>query len=56
MPEHQTVAWVIDQLKQYPPDTRVEFQTGYFDPSKYWASDYLNDDGVLCVDIEEGGI
>ena len=54
--EWQTIGWLMEQLKGYPPDTRLEFFTGIYQRPQFPISIYPNEDGTGCnVDLEEGG-
>ena len=50
----QTVGWLIDQLKDFPPDGRLEFYAGLASEPQFPISIYPNEDGTGCnVDLEE---
>ena len=52
----QTVGWLIEQLKDFPPDGRLEFYAIDIDPDRplFPISIYPNEDGTGCnVDLEE---
>ncbi len=54
---HQTVGWLIEQLKTYPKNLPVVFATAQFSPPLYFFSDYLIDNGtVLCIDVGEDNV
>ena len=54
----QTVGWLIEELKGFDPDERLEFYAGRGEPC-FPISIYPNEDGTGCnVDLEEewGGL
>ncbi len=47
--KYMTIAWIIEQLKEYPPEAKVVFDTAGRADLK-WFSDYEHD-GIIRIDI-----